>query len=69
MSVLERTIDLKITEYICDNCGQGKMKYIGHFNQTHVHYEFEHMCNNCGYTSWLEKRYPYWEDLKVAMER
>ena len=54
-----KPVQMVVIEYICDECGEGKMKQKGHPERREVPWRYPHQCDNCGHVQFfVEPPYP-----------
>lgn len=62
-----KPVQMVVIEYICDECGKGKMKQKGHPKRREIPWQYPHQCDNCGHWQFFdEPPYPRtdWRELE-----
>jgi predicted RNA-binding Zn-ribbon protein involved in translation (DUF1610 family) len=65
---VERPVRMVLVEYVCDECGEGKMVRKGHPDSWETPWKYPHQCGNCGAVEYLaEPPYPRteWRELET----
>ena len=66
---VERPVRMVLVEYVCDECGEGKMVQKGHPKRREIPWKYPHQCENCGHVEFLnEPPYPRTEWRELATE-
>lgn len=58
MAVIRQRAECVAVDYICDKCGEGRMRPDGHVLQTDYP-QYQHVCNKCGHKHFFGQKYPY----------
>lgn len=62
-----KPVQMVLVEYICDECGEGKMVQKGHPERWNIPWRYPHQCDNCGFWMYFpEPIYPRteWRELE-----
>lgn len=68
MPEIAKPVQMVVVEYICDECGKGKMQRHGGIVYTSNPIEIPHKCDNCGHEqNFVEPQYPRigWKELEA----
>ena len=55
---INKEVKTFLFEYICDKCGEGKMKHTGTVYYTNP-LQYPHRCEKCGFEKTFNNVYPY----------